>query len=302
MDTNSLYNLGLLLWQGGPAFGIRDALDILGTAFLLYAVFILVRRTHTTFIFVGMGILLGIYISARVLNLYLVSSIFHAFFAYFTVILAIIFQRELRYFFEWVATWKRLFLARIDASPGTSAIADELAAIAARLAKKKLGALIVLPGHQSIERLLSGGTPIGGRVSSAILESIFDTSSPGHDGAVIIRGDRISRFGVHLPLAEKYEGSFGTRHRAALGLAERSDALIVIISEERGAISVARAGRLEAVKDEGKLRDMLTAFLRPYLPAKEGWAQKILFENLKEKLSAIGIAVLLWLIFVAGLV
>jgi len=301
MDTNSLYNLALLLWQGGPVFGIRDLLDILGTAFLLYAVFILVRRTHTTFIFAGMGILLGIYIAARVLNLYLVSSIFHTFFAYFAVILAIIFQRELRYFFEWVATWKRLFFAR-SGGEGIAAVADELAGITERLAKRKMGALIVLPGHQSIDRLLSGGTPLGGRISPAILESIFDTTSPGHDGAVIIRGDRVSRFGVHLPLADKYEGAFGTRHRAALGLAERSDALIIIVSEERGAVSIALSGRLEAIKDETGLREALNSFLRPHLPAEEGWAQKIFFENLKEKLSAIGIAVLLWLIFVAGLV
>ena len=114
------------------------------------------------------------------------------------------------------------------------------------MAKKRIGALIVLQGNDPLERHINGGTSLDGLVSEPLLESLFDPHSIGHDGAVIINGNRIAKFGCHLPLSintSKY-GNIGLRHTAALGLAERSDAICVVVSEEKGTISTGLSGNI----------------------------------------------------------
>src|SRR5262249_56151173 len=109
-----------------------------------------------------------------------------------------------------------------------------------------LGALFVLPRPEPIEGHVGGAIPLGGRISEPLLLSIFDASSPGHDGAVILRGSQLERFAVHLPLSVNRAalGAGGTRHAAALGLSERCDATCIVVSEERGTVSVARDGAI----------------------------------------------------------
>ena len=169
------------------------------------------------------------------------------------------------------------------------------------LAKHRVGALIVLPGEQPLERLLEGGVYLDGRVSTPLLLSIFDSSSPGHDGAVIIEGSKIKKFGVHLPLAERFSTfkNLGTRHRAALGLSERSDAMIIVVSEERGTISLAYGGDLKIFSDADELKDKIYLLLREKFFHNAGdrpW-HFFITRNMREKILAAGFAMMLWVTF-----
>ncbi|MEK7120286.1 MAG: DNA integrity scanning protein DisA nucleotide-binding domain protein, partial [Patescibacteria group bacterium] len=154
--------------------------------------------------------------------------------------MVIIFQKEIRRLLEIIGVWGIQRKMTVPADLTLLSVSE-----AARyFVSHKIGSLIVFPGQEPLERFLEGGTDLNGEVSTALLTSIFDDSSPGHDGAVIIKGNKLKKFAVHLPLGENIEAvkNFGTRHRAALGLAEKTDALCVVTSEEKGTISVARDG------------------------------------------------------------
>jgi diadenylate cyclase len=282
-------------------FHWKDALDLAIVAGLLYAVLLLLRRTHSRFIFNGISLLLVLYATARFLNLYLTTTFFQVFFAFFAIIIAVIFQRELRSFIEWLSGWARWW--RTQREPLPDRVADPLVEALMSLAQRKIGALIVLPGIQVIDGLVQGGVALDGQVSTPLLLSLFDPSSPGHDGAVIIDADRVRKFSVHLPLADRFDhyGHLGTRHRAALGLAERSDALVIAVSEERGTISVASGGELRTLAQSGGLQEDLVSLLKVrfrHEPVRP-W-HWLVTQNLREKAIAGFLTLLLWAIFVAS--
>jgi hypothetical protein len=174
-----------------------------------------------------------------------------------------------------------------------------LSDVAGRLAEERVGALIVLPGRQGIESHLRGGVELGGSVSLPLLCSIFSTKSPGHDGAVIMDGSRVGRFGVHLPLSRNVEEltERGTRHTAGLGLSERTDALVIVVSEERGTISLAENGHLEHVPESGQLRARLQShYERLGLLSAAPKARRWLPGHPRLKALAVGLAVGWWLL------
>jgi hypothetical protein len=162
----------------------------------------------------------------------------------------------------------------------------------------------VLPGREPLDRHVEGGISLQGKLSEALLLSLFDPNSPGHDGAVVLVGSRVERFGAHLPLSHDFAqlGPGGTRHAAALGLAERTDALCIVVSEERGAVSVAREARLRTLSQPEALAGELRRFLAKMAPApaeKRSLWQR-LGERWLETLFAVGLALGLWLVFVPG--
>jgi diadenylate cyclase len=283
-------------------FQWRDALDIIVVAVLFYAFLLLLRRTHSRVIVNGIIIFLALYAVARFLNLYLTSMLLQAFFAFFAVIMAVIFQRELRSFFEWLYIWGRLSRAQKKSLPDS--VAHQIVDALTYFARRNIGALMVFPGKQGIDGLLQGGVALDGQISTPLLLSIFDPSSPGHDGALIVEADRISKFSVHLPLAERFEqyGNLGTRHRAAVGLSERSDALVIAVSEERGTISVASGGELRTLGQSGGLRDDIASILAERLqsapPRPWHW---LLTYNVRDKIIAVLFSLIFWAIFVASL-
>jgi diadenylate cyclase len=282
-------------------FDWKDTLDIVIVAMLFYAFLLLLRRTHSRFIFAGITMLLVLYAVARFLNLYLTSMLFQAFFAFFAVMIAVIFQRELRSFFEWLNVWGRLSHAQQDSLPDR--VADQIVDALTHLARQKIGALVVLPGKQVIDGLLQGGVALDGKVSTPLLLSLFDPTSPGHDGAMIVEADRVRMFSVHLPLAERFEhyGNLGTRHRAALGLAERSDALVVAVSEERGTISVAYGGELRTLSQSGGLKEDISSVLKErFQQAPTRPWHWLLTHNAREKAIAVLFTLLFWAIFVCS--
>ncbi len=287
------------------AFGIqmRDIVDILVVAVLVYAIVLLLKKARSLFMFNGIGVLVIIYILARYFDLYLTSYLFSFFFGFFVIIFIIVFQRELRRLFEWLSSWRRFSYSNRELIPDFVSIQVIEAVMA--MARAKIGALIVFPGEEPVDLVAGGGIALGGKVSAEILQSIFDASSPGHDGAVVIQSGRVRAFGVHLPLAREGIKKFGTRHRAALGLAERSDAFTIVVSEEKGTISIAENGELNILNDESasdELSSRLHNFLRKHLLEAGGdtntWSPLV---NWKEKLASLAIAFFLWYAFVVQL-
>jgi len=281
--------------------GVADVIDILFVAILLYTATAFLKQTRAEFIIRGIFILAAIYIVARYFDLQLTAWIFQGFFAIFLIIIVVIFQEELRQIFERIAVWS---LARNGDPSLRSDAADILVGTLADLAKDKIGALIVVEGKDPIARHIMGGIELEGKISEPLLKSIFDPHSPGHDGAVIIKNDQLARFAAHLPLSKDFRqlAHVGTRHSAALGLAELTDALCIAVSEERGQISVARDGRLRQVANVQELGLLLHRFLREKYPPSErrGFSLSIVRENWIAKLVTFSLALGLWYVLVPG--
>jgi uncharacterized protein (TIGR00159 family) len=235
--------------------GLADIIDIALVTIVLYMAIVWMRRTKAGLVGLGLFILGAVYIVARQLGLQLIAWFLQGFFAIFLIIIVVIFQEELRQIFERIALWS---LRKRGTQTAQSETADTLVETVSDLARDKIGALIVLPGSQPIERHISGGIRLDGELSEPLLKSVFDPHSAGHDGAVVVEKDRISRFAAHLPLSKDFRqlSRVGTRHSAALGLAELTDALCLVVSEERGKISIAQDGRLREVGSTPELGEI----------------------------------------------
>jgi diadenylate cyclase len=278
---------------------IQDIFDIAIISIMISAVLIWFKGRASRFVFIGISLLGLIYVTARFFQLYLTTVVLQGFFAILIFVLVVIFQEDLRRFFERLAILGRV-RRKIQATLPHSQTAEIIAQSVANFSRKRIGALIIIQGNDPLDRHLSGGTELNGSLSQPLLESIFDPHSIGHDGAVIIDGNTVSRFGCHLPLSQntsKY-GSLGLRHTAALGLSERSDAICIVVSEEKGTISVAKEEKIEEVANASALAAALESFYTSKAPVKK-FAPLALWlkENTKEKIIALILACILWLVF-----
>ena len=280
--------------------GFIDILDIAVVAVLAWLGLVLLRRTPARLAVVGIAMLGVVYLGARQLGLQLTAAILQSFFAVLVLVVVVVFQDDLRRFFEQVAV---LGLRRRPVTVGGET-ADLLVRAVARMAGSRVGALLVVPGAEPLERHVEGGIELFGRVSEALLLSLFDPSSPGHDGAVVVRGRTVERFAVHLPLSSDHAqlAGLGTRHAAGLGLAERSDALCIVVSEERGSVSVGRRGRLVRLARPEDLGTELRAHAAELAPAPgRGWLSRVaLTVRARDAIVALGAALALWVVFVPG--
>jgi uncharacterized protein (TIGR00159 family) len=281
--------------------GLVDVLDVAFVALLLYGALLALRTARAGLVLAGMAILLATYVAARQLGMQLTAWLFQGFFAIFVVIVVVVFQSELRQIFERIAV---LGLRRGRVSRTSDPAADALVRAVVDLARNRIGALLVIEGHDPIERHVEGGIELEGHLSEPLVLSIFDPHSPGHDGAAVVRGDRIERFAVHLPLSSDFGqlGRRGTRHSAALGLAERTDAMCIVVSEERGTVSVAEGGRLRELPRAEALEPALRAFLDQLSPRqrRRDVALRMVRERWREKAIAAVLASGLWVAFVPG--
>ena len=284
-----------------PAITFPEIIDIIFVSVLLYTAIVWAQRTRAAFVIRGILILGSVYIIARYLDLQMTAWIFQGFFAVFLIMIVVIFQEELRQMFERVAVWS---LTRTRTPALRSPTVDTLVRTLVDLAKDKVGALIIIRGKDPLERHITGGILLDGKMSEPMLKSIFDPHSPGHDGAVIVERDRITRFAAHLPLSKDLSqlAHVGTRHSAALGLAELADALSLVVSEERGTISVARDGRLRKTQNPQELATAIQDFLQEKFPTQKNQRVSLQFfrENWIEKAVAIALAIAFWYIFVPG--
>lgn len=279
-----------------PWCDLSDLVDIALVAMLFYAGLVWFKKTRALLVVIGMVILGIVYAVARFFNLFLTTAILQGFFAVVLIAVIVIFQQELRQFFERVALWGLGRGQRQAAAP----LVELLARTVNDLARSRVGALIVLAGRDPLERHVDGGTELHGRLSEPLLKSIFDKHTPGHDGAVIIWEGRVRRFAAYLPLSKELEkiSGVGTRHAAALGLAERCDALCIVVSEERGTVSIARDGELKVLADIAELPPLLRSFLWEKFPPRQGRKLKrLVTHNLREKAVAIVLSGALWAVF-----
>lgn len=275
-------------------------LDIAFIAVFIYSFLVLFKQSKARFIVTGIVIISVIYLIARVLDLVLTTSLLQAFFAVILLALIIIFQEEIRRFFEQIALWS--LNPKLKSYKPTNPREKEIGILTdtlTDLANHKIGALIILKGNTSISDYLEGGELLEGRVSESLLKSIFDPHSVGHDGAVVIEKGIITMFATHLPLSKNFSQlrNRGTRHAAALGLSEVTDALCLVVSEERGAVSTARNGELRQIVT-GELNVTLEKFYDEIYPPAKKTTRIDFSSNYKEKIIALVMAVLLWFVFV----
>lgn len=258
--------------------GITDVFDVLATSVLFYYLILLIRGTRAVQILTGVLVLFGLLGVARLMHLYLLGAILQLLVVGAAVTLPIVFQPELRRALEQLGRGGLFRLSESDVEDGATRVDDPVIAVLARaafvLARNHIGALIVLEQQSGLREIVETGTRLDAQVSAELLLTIFMTRSPLHDGAVIVHQSLIEAAGCFLPLAEPraHEERLGTRHRAALGITEQTDAVVIIISEEHGSVRIARDGKLSrAVDDEERLRRFLLAVTRaPRLQSLRG--------------------------------
>ncbi len=290
-------------WRGDipgmlSQIGVAELFDILLVAAFFYGLLAWTKASRSRAVFLGCAALGVVYLLARLFDLELTLSVFQTGTTVLLVVLVVIFQEEVKRSFERIASASGLSSRHI--SPASVGINDVLVEACVHLEKQRIGALIVLPGRDPLDRHTTGGVNLDGEMTEPLLYSIFDTHSLGHDGAVIVAGDRVAKFGVHLPLSKNVGGreKFGTRHTAALGLSEQTDALVLVVSEERGEVSVARNGKLKHV-ESSDLKAILDEFSGATAERRtEGIWSKLLLRDPLTKAASFLLAAAFWMVFV----
>lgn len=252
----------------------RDVLDIVLVTFIFYKAIILIRGTRAEQLVKGLAVLLMATVISGQLGLVTINWVLESVMTVGLVAIPIVFQPELRRGLETLGRGKiftrsSYLYGEKDFEP----MLDEMIKAIQVLVKKKLGALIVFERETGLNEFIETGISIDGQISAELMINIFLSRSPLHDGAVIIRGNRLVAAGCYLPLTENPNLSteLGTRHRAALGVSELSDAVAVIVSEETGVVSLTSNGKLTRYLDEKTLKQMLINLCKPPANSLNFW-------------------------------
>ncbi len=235
---------------------ILDILDIALVSLILYRLLLIIKGTKAAQMLIGLGILILASLASRYLQLFTVDWIVQSFLAQIVIAVIILFQPEIRRALAHMGEAQFLTFTKAEELKSL----EEIVRAAVSLANRKIGGLIVIERDTSLKDFVEVGTLLDAKVSKELLLSIFHPTSPIHDGAVIIKGNRIAAAGCFLPitLSSELSKALGTRHRAGIGLTEETDAVAIIVSEETGWISMSLDGKLETKLDMGTLRDMMT--------------------------------------------
>jgi diadenylate cyclase len=252
--------------------GLNDVLDIVIVAIVIYEIILLIRGTRAVQMLVGLVILFVIFLVSREFDLLTLHWMLSNFLGSIILVVIILFQSDIR-----------RALMRVGrgpffrSSPEEQQLLREVTNAGTTLAGKRTGALIALERRINLGDYLEMGTPIDARVSEELIVSIFQPASPIHDGAVVIQSNRLSAAGCFLPISRNpnLSRSFGTRHRAGIGLSEETDAAVIIVSEETGKISLAVGGQITPGLDGPALRQALHVLFHveegDEKPARWGW-------------------------------
>ena len=234
----------------------QDVVDILLVAFLIYRIFVLIKGTRALQILVGLAFLVLAYVGSQVFELFALHWILNAFLTSIILVVVVLFQNEIRRALAHVGV--NPFAPREGSSTGAQAV-EELMKASVSLSNKKTGALLVLQRETNLEDYVEKGVRLDAVLSRELLLSVFLPYSPIHDGAVLVREGRAVWAGCFLPLTSRadVDKDLGTRHRAAIGITEETDAVVIVVSEETGGISVVLNGRMTRNLDGASLRRVL---------------------------------------------
>ena len=258
--------------------GVLDIIDIVVVAYFLYRVYLMLKNTRAATLVKGLLVLVGFMIICRTLNLHVISWLLEKSMTVIMVALPVVFQPELRRALEQIGRGKLFRKGSELDEQELDAMLDDVASATKAMSASKVGALMVFERATGLVERIETGVPIDGVVSSGLIQNIFVKDTPLHDGAVIIRGNRIVAASCLLPLTENRNLSqeLGTRHRAAIGMSEQSDAMVLVVSEETGAISIARNGELMRYLTVDDVKDILhNAIIQPHSSSKDSLMEKI---------------------------
>jgi diadenylate cyclase len=244
--------------------GLGDVIEILFVAFVIYRLLLFLAGTRALQILLGLLSLVLVYFIAVIFKLDMIATLLGLIFTYGAFAAVVVFQPELR---QALAGLGRSRAIRFLTNTDQHAVADEVADAVSRLARNGTGAIIAVEGEASLNDYVETGTEMQANVSADLLATVFTPYSPLHDGAVIIRGNQIVAAGCVLPLTQfpVTDKSLGTRHRAALGLSEETDAVVIVVSEETSKISIATRGLLRRGVTSDQVQESLAGRARPAL-------------------------------------
>jgi len=276
----------------------RDIVDILFLAIVAYQLYVWFRGTRALRVLIGLVVLGGVYSLAKLWGLFLTTWVFQILWQVLVILLLILFQSEIRQVLEKVSPL-RFLRSRRRVSSG--ALAKDLAEVVFDLAREGTGAIIVLERDNNPSEFLSAGQTIMALPDPVLIKSIFNHHAPAHDGAIILSQGRLTQMGCILPLSERENipEQYGTRHRAALGLSERTDAVCIVVSEERGEVSTVVGGEIINQETPKVLASRLNDWLSiPEIPGPtfQGFLKGAFVQNWGPKLGALILVTLAWLI------
>ncbi|MGD9763167.1 MAG: diadenylate cyclase CdaA [Candidatus Binatia bacterium] len=233
-------------------FRLQDAVDIGIVAFIVYSLIELIRGTGAARMLIGLCLVGLVYLSSQVFDLYTVNWILDNFLSSVLLVIVIIFQHDIRR--ALIQVGSRPFFGAAPRLHGYDL--EEIARGVLTLASRRVGALVVLERETGLNEYLESGTPLDAEISKELIQSVFVPGSPIHDGALVVRKGRIAAAGCFLPLTAnpRVSKQLGSRHRAAIGLTEESDAVVIVVSEEDGGISLVLDGRMTRDLDAVSLR------------------------------------------------
>lgn len=258
--------------------GILDIIDIVVVAYFLYRLYLMLKNTRAATLVKGLLVLVAFMIVCRTLNLHVISWLLEKSMTVIMVALPVVFQPELRRALEQIGRGKLFRKSSELDEQELDAMLDAVANATKVMSKAKVGALMVFERATGLVERIETGVPIDGLVSSGLIQNIFVKDTPLHDGAVVIRGNRVVAACCLLPLTENRNLSqdLGTRHRAAIGISEQSDAMVLVVSEETGAISIARNGELMRYLTVDDVKEILrNAIIQPHTATKDNLLDKI---------------------------
>ncbi|MDQ6780275.1 MAG: diadenylate cyclase CdaA [Candidatus Eremiobacteraeota bacterium] len=273
------------------ALAWSDVADILLTAYFVYVVLRLIRGTRAMQILQGLALLLVLRAGAQFFHLWTVFSLLNALLIVSGVAIPVVFQPELR------RALAQLGRAGFQDAPSVvngresvERLCVVLGTAAAVLSRSAIGAIIVVERNAALDDYIESGTRVDALVTAEMLLSLFAPRSPLHDGAVVIKGDRIAAASCFLPLSERvlFDRRMGTRHRAALGITEQTDALALIVSEETGAIAIARDGKLE--EQSANPQTVAAALRSALVSARREQARQTIFDYARTLLSRVHVS------------
>ncbi len=276
----------------------QDALDIVFLAVVVYHLYLWFWGTKAFKALVGLLALGIVFTVARFWGLFLTTWVFQILWQVLIVLIIILFQSEIRQVLERVNPLQMIGLRTF---PKSADWVPNFVKGVFSLAERKIGALIIFERRDLVEEWITGGVSLEGEASRELLMSIFQRESPLHDGALLIRKGRVAQVACYLPLssAEGLQKEWGTRHRAALGLSERCDAWVLVISEERGEISLARGRKMIRVGNLEQLFKLVQQAIAPVSPAGITWWKRIralVVRRLPLKIGALALVSILWLL------